>query len=114
MYRDFTVASRTRWTRCTRWPSVGFLDLGRVGMRGWSFGGELTAMALLHRPDVFHAGVVGAPVTDQRLHDTFYTERYLGRPQDEPEVHRRNSPLFDAASLSRPTLLIHGLADDNV
>jgi dipeptidyl-peptidase-4 len=83
-------------------------------MRGWSFGGELTAMALLRRPDVFHAGVVGAPVTDQYLYDTFYTERYLGKPQDEPEVYRRNSPLLDAASLSRPMLLIHGLADDNV
>jgi dipeptidyl-peptidase-4 len=63
---------------------------------------------------VFHASVVSGPVTDQRLYDTFYTERYLGRPQDEPEVYPRNSPLFDAASLSGPMLLIHGLADDNV
>jgi dipeptidyl-peptidase-4 len=115
MYRDFTVALEDQVDALhAAAERFDFLDLGRVGMRGWSFGGELTAMALLRRPDVFHAGVVGAPVTDQYLYDTFYTERYLGKPQDEPEVYRRNSPLFDAASLSRPMLLIHGLADDNV
>ena len=116
MYRDFTVALEDQVDALhAAAERVGFLDLGRVGIRGWSFGGELAAMALLRRPDiVFHAGVVGAPVTDQHLYDTFYTERYLGRPQDDPEVYRRNSPLFDAAALSRPMLLIHGLADDNV
>ena len=115
MFRDFTVALEDQVDALhAAAERFDFLDLGRVGMRGWSFGGELTAMALLRRPDVFHAGVVGAPVTDQYLYDTFYTERYLGKPQDEPEVYRRNSPLFDAASLSRPMLLIHGLADDNV
>ena len=91
-----------------------FLDLERVGIRGWSGGGVLAAMAVLRRPDVFHAGVVGAPVTDARLYDTHYMERYLGLPQEEPEAYRRSSPLVDAPSLSRPMLLIHGLADDNV
>jgi dipeptidyl-peptidase-4 len=115
MYRDFTVALDDQVDALhAAAERFDFLDLGRVGMRGWSFGGELTAMALLRRPDVFLAGVVGAPVTDQYLYDTFYTERYLGKPQDEPEVYRRNSPLLDAASLTRPMLLIHGLADDNV
>ena len=115
MYHDFTVALEDQVDALhAAAERFDFLDLGRVAMRGWSFGGELTAMALLRRPDVFHAGVVGAPVTDQNLYDTFYTERYLGKPQDEPEVYRRNSPLLDAASLSRPMLLIHGLADDNV
>jgi dipeptidyl-peptidase-4 len=115
MYRDFTVALEDQVDALhAAAERFDFLDLGRVGMRGWSFGGELTAMALLRRPDVFLAGVVGAPVTDQYLYDTFYTERYLGKPQDEPEVYRRNSPLLDAASLTRPMLLIHGLADDNV
>jgi dipeptidyl-peptidase 4 len=92
----------------------GFLDLGRVAIRGWSFGGELAATAVLRRPDVFHAAVVGAPVTDQRLYDTHYTERYLGHPDERPEVYRRNSLLEDAPNLERPMLLIHGLADDNV
>ena len=90
------------------------LDLQRVGIRGWSFGGYLAALAVLRRPDVFHAAVAGAPVTDWRLYDTFYTERYLGHPDEAPEVYDRNSLLADAPSLTRPLLLIHGLADDNV
>jgi dipeptidyl-peptidase-4 len=92
----------------------GFLDLDKVGIRGWSFGGYLAAMAVLRRPDVFHAAVAGAPVTDQALYDTAYTERYLGLPRDEPDTYRRNSLLLDAPDLVRPLLLIHGLADDNV
>jgi dipeptidyl-peptidase-4 len=90
------------------------LDLGRVAIRGWSFGGYLAALAVLRRPDVFHAAVAGAPVTDWRLYDTHYTERYLGHPGADPEPYRRSSLLADAARLERPLLLIHGLADDNV
>jgi dipeptidyl-peptidase 4 len=95
------------------------LDLTRVGIRGWSFGGYLAALAVLRRPDVFHAAVAGAPVTDQRLYDTHYTERYLGTPQDDPEVYAVNSLVTDeglsgAAEPHRPLMLIHGLADDNV
>ncbi|MFK0114489.1 prolyl oligopeptidase family serine peptidase [Streptomyces sp. NPDC090994] len=95
------------------------LDLGRVAIRGWSFGGYLAALAALRRPDVFHAAVVGAPVTDLRLYDTHYQERYLGDPNERPEVYRRNSliddaGLVDAAEPHRPMMIIHGLADDNV
>ncbi|MET7919738.1 prolyl oligopeptidase family serine peptidase [Streptomyces avermitilis] len=95
------------------------LDLSRVGIRGWSYGGYLAALAVLRRPDVFHAGVVGAPVTDLRLYDTHYQERYLGHPVQQPEVYRRNSViddagLVDAAEPHRPMMIIHGLADDNV
>jgi dipeptidyl-peptidase 4 len=90
------------------------LDLSRVAIRGWSFGGELAALAVLRRPDVFHAAVSGAPVTDQRLYDTHYTERYLGHPDEQPKVYLENSVIMDAANLERPLLLIHGLADDNV
>jgi dipeptidyl-peptidase 4 len=90
------------------------LDLGRVAIRGWSFGGYLAALAVLRRPDVFHAAVAGAPVTDWRLYDTHYTERYLGHPAADPDPYRRSSLLADAAKLERPLLLIHGLADDNV
>lgn len=91
-----------------------FLDLSRVGIRGWSFGGFLSAMAILRRPDVFHAAVIGAPVADQRLYDTYYTERYLGHPDEHPDVYDRNSVYLEAAALTRPALLIHGLVDDNV
>jgi dipeptidyl-peptidase 4 len=92
----------------------GAFDLSRVAIRGWSFGGYLSALAVLRRPDVFHAAVVGAPVTDWRLYDTHYTEHYLGHPDDHPEAYRRSSLLDDAPGLVRPVLLIHGLADDNV
>jgi dipeptidyl-peptidase 4 len=90
------------------------LDLGRVGIRGWSFGGYLAALAVLRRPDVFHAAVAGAPVTDHLLYDTHYMERYLGHPAEEPENYRRCSLIDDAPGLRRPLLIIHGLADDNV
>jgi dipeptidyl-peptidase-4 len=92
------------------------LDLGRVAIRGWSFGGYLAALAVLRRPDVFHAAVAGAPVTDWRLYDTYYTERYLGvDPRDSDEtVYGASSLLDDAPALERPLLLIHGLTDDNV
>jgi dipeptidyl-peptidase-4 len=90
------------------------LDLSRVGIRGWSYGGYLAALAVLRRPDVFHAAVAGAPVTEWRLYDTHYTERYLGLPDERPEVYDANSLLPDAHTLRRPLMLIHGLADDNV
>ncbi|MEU8323104.1 prolyl oligopeptidase family serine peptidase [Nonomuraea sp. NPDC048881] len=90
------------------------LDLSRVAIRGWSFGGFLAALAVLRRPDVFHAAVAGAPVTDWRLYDTCYTERYLGHPDEQPEVYDNSSLFADAPKLERPLLLVHGLADDNV
>ncbi|MFD6159951.1 prolyl oligopeptidase family serine peptidase [Nocardia sp. NPDC060256] len=95
------------------------LDLNRVAIRGWSFGGYLAALAALRRPDVFHAAVVGAPVIDLRLYDTHYMERYLGHPDEQPEIYRRNSliddaGLVDAADPHRPMMIIHGFADDNV
>ena len=91
------------------------LDLDRVAIRGWSFGGYLAALAVLRRPDVFHAAIAGAPVTEWRLYDTHYTERYLGDPSVDARRLRRAPrccPL--AGDLTRPLLLIHGLADDNV
>ncbi len=97
------------------------LDGDRVAIRGWSYGGYLSALAVLKRPDVFHAAIVGAPVTDWRLYDTGYTERYLGHPEQAPEVYNANSLFPDAgpgawqwAEPHRPMMIIHGLADDNV
>jgi len=90
------------------------IDTSRVGIRGWSFGGFLAALAVLRRPDIFHAAVVGAPVTEWRLYDTGYTERYLGLPQDNPDAYDRSSLIPLAPQLTRPMLIIHGLADDNV
>jgi dipeptidyl-peptidase-4 len=96
------------------------LDMTRVAIRGWSFGGYLSALAVLRRPDVYHAAVVGAPVTDWTLYDTAYTERYLGLPGDGSDVYAHHSLIELAAETpsgsgdARPMLLIHGLVDDNV
>jgi dipeptidyl-peptidase-4 len=90
------------------------VDTSRVGITGWSYGGYLSALAVLARPDVFHVAVAGAPVTEWRLYDTCYTERYLGHPDEQPDVYDRNSLLPLAPGLERPLMLIHGLADDNV
>lgn len=92
----------------------GFLDLSKVAIRGWSYGGYLTLAALLRRPDVFHAGISGAPVTDLAYYDTHYMERYLGSPQENPEAYERGNVVKDAANLRGELLLIHGIADDNV
>ena len=89
-------------------------DTTRVGIRGWSFGGYLAALAVLRRGDVFHAGIAGAPVTDWRLYDTHYTERYVGNPTVNDTYYKSTSLLTDAHLLERPLLIIHGLADDNV
>jgi dipeptidyl-peptidase-4 len=96
------------------------LDGSRVAIRGWSFGGYLAALAVLRRPDRFHAAIAGAPVTRWGLYDTHYTERYLGHPDEHPEHYARSDLWVDGESgpildqLDRPLLLIHGLADDNV
>lgn len=90
------------------------IDLTRVGITGWSFGGYLAALAALRRPDVFHAAVAGAPVTEWRLYDSAYTERYLGDGVADAANYEASSLLPLAAGLERPLMIIHGFADDNV
>ncbi len=94
--------------------SRAYVDAGRVGITGWSYGGTMTCLALTRRPDVFRAGVAFAPVTDWRLYDTIYTERYMGRPEDNQAGYAESAATRDAAKLSRPLLILHGVADDNV
>ena len=96
---------------CAQLPD---LDRSRVGIQGWSYGGALAAIAVIRRPDVFHAAVSGAAPHDQWLYDTHWRERFLGLPQQNPEGYARSSTMTEAASLTRPLLLIHGMADDNV
>jgi dipeptidyl-peptidase-4 len=90
------------------------LDLERVGIWGWSFGGYLAAQAVLQRPDFFKAALAGAPVTDWADYDTHYTERYLGTPQSQPAAYQKSNLISLAPNLKRPLLLVHGSADDNV
>lgn len=90
------------------------MDMERVGITGWSFGGYMSALAVLKRPDVYKAGIAGAPVTDWLDYDTHYTERYLGLPDKDEAAYKESSLLPLAAELSRPLLIIHGTADDNV
>ena len=94
--------------------AVPEMDLTRVGIAGWSFGGYLSALAVLKRPDVFHASVAGAPVVDWLDYDTYYTERYLGIPPAADSVYARNGLLGEAPNLQRPLLVLHGTSDDNV
>ncbi|MCH4209694.1 S9 family peptidase [Bifidobacterium sp.] len=86
-------------------------DTSKVAMIGWSYGGYLSALAVLDAPDVIHAACAGAPPTDWTLYDTHYTERYLGL---DPAAYESNSIIEDAPKLRRPLMLIHGFADDNV
>ncbi len=90
------------------------MDLERVGIYGWSFGGYVSGLTVLRRPDVFKAGIAGAPVVDWLDYDTHYTERYLGLPDKDAAAYKEASLLTYAKDLERPLLLVHGTADDNV
>jgi len=94
--------------------TLPYVDPHRIGVFGWSYGGYMTLMCLMQAPDVFAAGVAGAPVTDWKLYDTHYTERYMGTPEDNPEGYRQSSVLQHAAALRARLLIMHGMADDNV
>ena len=90
------------------------MDMTRAGIYGWSFGGYFSALATMRHPEVFRAGVVGAPVVDWRDYDTFYTERYMGLPDENRAGYDSASVLTYAPRLERPLLLVHGTVDDNV
>jgi dipeptidyl-peptidase-4 len=94
--------------------SLGFVDPARVGIHGWSYGGFLTLYALCNAPDLFRAGIAGAPVTDWRNYDTIYTERYMGLPQENVDGYRRGSVVAKAADLSAKLMIVHNFGDDNV
>ena len=93
---------------------LGFVDDQRVGLYGWSFGGYLTLFSLLNAPDRFAAGISGAPVTDWRLYDTIYTERYMGTPAENEVGYKASSPVHSAANLKAKLMLVHNYGDDNV
>ena len=108
--KDVTLADQVEIVHALA-DAVPEANLDKVAMIGWSYGGFLSALAVLEAPDVVHAACAGAPPTDWTLYDTHYTERYLGL---DPKVYARNSIVSDAPKLRRPLMLIHGFADDNV
>ena len=93
---------------------VAWADLGNLGIFGHSYGGYMTLMSLCKAPNVFKAGVAVAPVSDWRLYDSHYTERYMGLPEENAEAYQQSSVIAHLAELSNPLLLMHGMADDNV
>jgi dipeptidyl-peptidase-4 len=109
------AAEVTDQVQGARWLGTQtFVDPQRIGVWGWSYGGYMTLMLMFRAPDVFRAGVAGAPVTDWTLYDTHYTERYLGKPEDQRETYEASSPLTYAGNLQGRLLIMHGMADDNV
>jgi dipeptidyl-peptidase-4 len=98
-----------------RWLAAQeYVDASRLGVWGWSYGGYMALMLMFKAPDVFAAGVSGAPVTDWRLYDTHYTERYLAQPSDNAAGYDASSVLPYAEGLRGRLLVMHGMADDNV
>ncbi len=109
---DVEVADQVQGARWLQ--SLGFVDPARIGVWGWSYGGYMTLMLMFKAPEVFRAGVAGAPVTDWGLYDTHYTERYLDRPQDNAAGYAASSVLSYTEGLKGRLLVMHGMADDNV
>jgi dipeptidyl-peptidase-4 len=94
--------------------SLAYVDAKRIGVFGWSYGGYMALMCAMQTPELFAAAVSGAPVTDWRLYDTHYTERYMGNPQRDSAAYDAGDVLSHAGGLGTPLLVIHGMADDNV
>lgn len=94
--------------------SLPFVDGARIGIWGWSYGGYMTLTALMHAADVFKVGVAVAPVTDWRLYDTAYTERYMGTPQEDKEGYDGSAPANFTNNLTGKLMVAHGTGDDNV
>jgi dipeptidyl-peptidase 4 len=94
--------------------SLPYVDAARIGVFGWSYGGYMALMCMMQAPGEFTAGVAGAPVTDWRLYDTHYTERYMGTPADNAKGYAASDVLTYADKLAGPLLIMHGMADDNV
>lgn len=115
IHRNFAVNELADIERGVAWlKEHAWVDVDRIGIWGWSYGGYMTAYAMTHS-DTFKMGISGAPVTDWKNYDSIYTERYMGLPQDNPEGYFSASVLHGKAdALKGDLLLIHGTIDDNV
>ena len=98
-----------------RWlVDKGITDPARVAVYGWSYGGYMAAMCLCRAPDVFSVAVAGAPVTHWEGYDTYYTERYMGTPESNPDGYMDSSVMTHVSGMRGKLMLIHGLIDENV
>ena len=91
--------------------SLKYVDIKRMGVHGWSFGGFMTLSLMTHYPDIFKVGVAGGAVTDWKYYEIMYGERYMGTPDDNPEGYEKTSLLNRAKELKGRLLLIHGMND---
>ena len=97
--------------------TTGYIDMSKIAVHGWSYGGYLSLMALAQRPDIFKIAIAGAPVVDWALYDTGYTERYMNIPSINPEGYEKSSVLNWVKSFpdeENRLLLLHGMMDENV
>lgn len=109
-----TVEIEDQVTAADYLKTLDYVDGEQIGIWGWSYGGYMTLMGLFKAPDTFKAGVSVAPVSDWRLYDTGYTERYLGQPDAPGDVYANSSVFKYVDGFRGDLLLIHGMADDNV
>ncbi len=109
-----TVEVEDQLAGATYLKSLPFVDGDRIATYGWSYGGFMSLKMLEKTPRVYAAAVAGAPVTDWKLYDTHYTERYMGDPRKVPDAYAASGTVGDAAKIRDPLLVIHGMADDNV
>lgn len=113
-YKQLGVQELKDLETAVRWLSEKpYVDPSRIGLSGHSYGGFMTAFALTHSK-LFAAGIAGAPVTDWRLYDSIYTERYMQTPKENPKGYEATSVIKAAANLHGKLLLVHGMIDDNV
>ena len=109
-----TVEVRDQKAGAEYLKTLPFVDPAKIAIDGWSYGGYMTLKQLETDPGLYAAGISGAPVTNWELYDTHYTERYMGTPQADTEAYETASAIPNAADISDPLLIIHGMADDNV
>ncbi|HEX6042489.1 S9 family peptidase, partial [Longimicrobium sp.] len=114
-YQDLGAAESADQIAAARWLArQPYVDASRLGLWGWSYGGYMTSFTLTRPESPFKAGIAVAPVTDWRLYDAVYTERFMRKPAENPEGYQRSAPLSFAADLRGRFLLVHGTGDDNV
>lgn len=116
IYRQIGILASSDQAAATRAiiESRPYIDAGRIGIWGWSGGGQMTLNALFRYPDLYHTGMAVSFVSDQRLYDTIYQERFMGLPDDNKEGYINGSPITFAKHLSGDLLIVHGTGDDNV